>query len=174
MPKLIEPLTCVFTHGKLLKTISNNCEVALPSPVRSDEAPPREITEGAGDLLRRWPPGPHCHRAAAAVVVAVRARTGRRLALPQPLVSQHLRILKAAGVVAGERCGREVHYRLVDQHLAHIVLDAVAHAGGTGDRRRGRATRRAAITSCWTASANSARPRNCTTSCAAASEGTSA
>ena len=49
--------------------------------------------------------------------------------LPQPLVSQHLRILKAAGVVAGERTGREVHYRLVDDHLAEIVLAAVAHAG---------------------------------------------
>ena len=51
------------------------------------------------------------------------------LAVPQPLVSQHLRILKAAGVVAGERSGREVLYRLVDHHLADIVLAAVAHAG---------------------------------------------
>lgn len=46
----------------------------------------------------------------------------------QPLVSQHLRVLKAAGVVRGERQGREVHYGLVDDHLAHIVVDAVAHA----------------------------------------------
>ena len=44
-------------------------------------------------------------------------------------MSQHLRILKAAGVVAGERTGREVHYRLVDHHLAEIVVAAVAHAG---------------------------------------------
>ena len=51
------------------------------------------------------------------------------LAVPQPLVSQHLRILKAAGVVTGERAGREVHYRLVDDHLAEIVVAAVAHAG---------------------------------------------
>lgn len=51
------------------------------------------------------------------------------LAVPQPLVSQHLRILKAAGVVAGERAGREVRYRLVDHHLAEIVVAAVAHAG---------------------------------------------
>ncbi|RZK81820.1 MAG: transcriptional regulator, partial [Rhodococcus sp. (in: high G+C Gram-positive bacteria)] len=28
----------------------------------------------------------------------------------------------------GERTGREVLYRLVDDHLAHIVVDAVAHA----------------------------------------------
>jgi len=50
------------------------------------------------------------------------------LGVPQPLVSQHLKILKAAGVVAGERSGREVLYRLADHHLAHIVVDAVAHA----------------------------------------------
>lgn len=49
------------------------------------------------------------------------------LEVPQPLVSQHLRILKSAGVVAGERAGREVMYRLVDHHLAHIVVDAIAH-----------------------------------------------
>ena len=45
----------------------------------------------------------------------------------QPLVSQHLRVLKSAGVVWGERQGREVQYSLVDDHLAHIVVDAVAH-----------------------------------------------
>jgi len=50
------------------------------------------------------------------------------LAVPQPLVSQHLRILKSAGVVAGERTGREVMYRLVDHHLAEIVVAAVTHS----------------------------------------------
>ena len=50
------------------------------------------------------------------------------LGVAQPLVSQHLRVLKAAGVVRGERRGREVVYSLVDGHLAHIVVDAVAHA----------------------------------------------
>jgi ArsR family transcriptional regulator len=50
------------------------------------------------------------------------------LGVTQPLVSQHLRVLKAAGVVTGTRHGREVVYALVDDHLAHIVADAVAHA----------------------------------------------
>lgn len=50
------------------------------------------------------------------------------LGLPQPLVSQHLRVLKAAGVVAGDRVGREVRYRLVDKHLADIVAAAITHA----------------------------------------------
>ncbi|MCV7067583.1 winged helix-turn-helix transcriptional regulator [Mycolicibacterium farcinogenes] len=49
------------------------------------------------------------------------------LQTPQSLVSQHLRILKAARVVAGERVGRQVRYRLVDDHLAHIVVAAVVH-----------------------------------------------
>ncbi len=50
------------------------------------------------------------------------------LGVTQPLISQHLRVLKAAGVVHGERRGREVVYSVVDDHLAHIVVDAVAHA----------------------------------------------
>lgn len=49
------------------------------------------------------------------------------LGVTQPLISQHLRVLKSAGVVRGERSGREVLYRLADDHLAHIVVDAVAH-----------------------------------------------
>ncbi|MCW0213701.1 MAG: metalloregulator ArsR/SmtB family transcription factor [Pseudonocardia sp.] len=49
------------------------------------------------------------------------------LAVTQPLISQHLRVLKSAGVVTGTRQGREVVYALVDDHLAHIVVDALAH-----------------------------------------------
>ncbi|HEY7176097.1 MAG TPA: metalloregulator ArsR/SmtB family transcription factor [Micromonosporaceae bacterium] len=47
---------------------------------------------------------------------------------PQPLVSQHLRVLRSAGVVGGARRGREIVYTLTDGHLASIVADAVAHA----------------------------------------------
>jgi ArsR family transcriptional regulator len=50
------------------------------------------------------------------------------LSAPQPLVSQHLRVLRSAGVVVGERRGREVVYSLADAHVAHIVTDAVSHA----------------------------------------------
>ena len=50
------------------------------------------------------------------------------LGVTQPLISQHLRVLKSAGVVRGERAGREVLYHLADDHLARIVVDAVAHA----------------------------------------------
>ncbi|HEX3300748.1 MAG TPA: metalloregulator ArsR/SmtB family transcription factor [Actinomycetota bacterium] len=46
----------------------------------------------------------------------------------QPLVSQHLRVLRGTGLVRTRRRGREVVYELTDVHAAHIVRDAVAHA----------------------------------------------
>jgi DNA-binding transcriptional ArsR family regulator len=51
------------------------------------------------------------------------------LGVPQPLVSQHLRVLRGAGVVRGARRGREIVYSLTDEHIAHIVADAISHAG---------------------------------------------
>jgi DNA-binding transcriptional ArsR family regulator len=51
------------------------------------------------------------------------------LGVPQPLVSQHLRVLRGAGLVTGVRHHRQVDYRLVDGHVAHIVRAALAHAG---------------------------------------------
>ncbi|PRX47091.1 ArsR family transcriptional regulator [Prauserella shujinwangii] len=82
----------------------------------------------AGELLRAL-------AAPVRIAIVLQLREGDRcvhelvdaLDVAQPLISQHLRVLKAAGVVHGERRGREVAYRLVDDHLAHIVVDAVAH-----------------------------------------------
>ena len=50
------------------------------------------------------------------------------LGVTQPLVSQHLRVLRGAGIVRGTRSGREISYSLIDDHIAHIVTDAVHHA----------------------------------------------
>jgi ArsR family transcriptional regulator len=47
--------------------------------------------------------------------------------LSQPHVSQQLRILRDAGLVRRVRRGREVVYALRDEHVAHIVADAIAH-----------------------------------------------
>jgi ArsR family transcriptional regulator, arsenate/arsenite/antimonite-responsive transcriptional repressor len=54
------------------------------------------------------------------------------LGLAQPTVSHHLRILREAGLVVGERRGRWVHYRVVPERLDEIrdalsppVLDPV-------------------------------------------------
>jgi DNA-binding transcriptional ArsR family regulator len=51
-----------------------------------------------------------------------------RLGMSQPLVSQHLRVLRGARLVGVERRGREAVYSLADQHVAHIVADAVHHS----------------------------------------------
>lgn len=47
--------------------------------------------------------------------------------MSQPLVSQHLRTLKQAGLVLAERRGREIEHRLADEHVSHVIADAVAH-----------------------------------------------
>ncbi|GAB3218043.1 metalloregulator ArsR/SmtB family transcription factor [Mycolicibacterium hippocampi] len=103
---------------------------ALEAGTPPAELPPREVLDTAGDLLRAL-----ASPLRIAIVLQLReeARCVHELVdalnVPQPLVSQHLRILKAAGVVDGARSGREVLYRLVDHHLADIVIAAVSHAG---------------------------------------------
>ena len=95
-----------------------------PSPVRTSRT-----LAAAGDLLRAL-------AAPVRIAIVLQLRDAPRcvhdlvdaLDLPQPLISQHLRVLKEAAVVRGERRGREVVYSLADDHLAHIVLDAVTHA----------------------------------------------
>ncbi|GAA1695594.1 hypothetical protein GCM10009808_11040 [Microbacterium sediminicola] len=47
--------------------------------------------------------------------------------LSQPLVSQHLRTLRGAGLVSSHREGREVEYRLADHHVLHVISDALFH-----------------------------------------------
>jgi DNA-binding transcriptional ArsR family regulator len=51
-----------------------------------------------------------------------------RLDAAQPLVSQHLRILRGARLVSTERRGKEVVYTLTDDHVSHIALDAIRHS----------------------------------------------
>lgn len=50
------------------------------------------------------------------------------LGASQPLVSQHLNRLKSAGLVEGERRGRNVVHRIADDHVAHVFLDALHHS----------------------------------------------
>jgi DNA-binding transcriptional ArsR family regulator len=51
-----------------------------------------------------------------------------RLGMSQPLVSSHLRVLRSARLVGVQRLGRGAVYSLADQHVAHIVADAVQHS----------------------------------------------
>ncbi|GAA1891144.1 ArsR/SmtB family transcription factor [Williamsia serinedens] len=111
-------------------TIGVEHEPTGPTTTGEPAARPDPATlEGAGELLRAL--------AAPVRIAIVLALLDREqcvhelvgaLGVTQPLVSQHLRVLKSAGVVVGQRTGREILYRLVDDHLAHIVTDAVAHA----------------------------------------------
>ncbi|MBA2947609.1 ArsR/SmtB family transcription factor [Streptomyces himalayensis] len=77
---------------------------ALASPVRLGIV--RELSEG----------GKYVHE-----LVAV-------LGVSQPLVSQHLRVLRNSRIVTTRRQAREIQYGLTDEHIAHIVLDAIRHA----------------------------------------------
>ncbi len=47
--------------------------------------------------------------------------------MSQPLVSQHLRTLRQAGLVATTRHGKEVIYELADAHVSHVISDALVH-----------------------------------------------
>jgi DNA-binding transcriptional ArsR family regulator len=60
----------------------------------------------------------------AASVSALVASSG----LSQPLVSQHLRVLRGVGLVQVERTGREAIYSVADRHVSHIVDDAIEHS----------------------------------------------
>jgi len=41
--------------------------------------------------------------------------------VPQPTVSQHLNILKAAGIIQGERVGNQIHYSVVSNEAKKII-----------------------------------------------------
>lgn len=92
--------------------------------------PPRHVISGAGDLLRAL-------SAPLRIGIVLQLRDGPRcvhelvdaLGVAQPLVSQHLRVLKSSNVVSAQRHGREIRYELADEHLLHIVEAAVGHAG---------------------------------------------
>jgi DNA-binding transcriptional ArsR family regulator len=42
--------------------------------------------------------------------------------VPQPTVSQHINILKAAGILEGSRCGNQVNYSVISAEAKKIVL----------------------------------------------------
>lgn len=46
----------------------------------------------------------------------------------QPLLSQHLKVLREAGLVITTRRGNEITYRLADAHVGHIVNDTIRHS----------------------------------------------
>lgn len=86
--------------------------------------------EAAAELLKALA---HVHRLA----ILLELEDGPRcvhelvgaLGISQPLASQHLRVLRSLHMVRAQRRGRETVYSLGDQHVAHIVHDALVHTG---------------------------------------------
>ena len=101
-----------------------------PGPASAVPLPPETVLSGAGELLRAL-------SAPLRIAIVLQLREGPRcvhelvdaLGAAQPLVSQHLRVLKSSHVVSSRRLGREIRYELSDDHLLHIVEAAVDHAG---------------------------------------------
>lgn len=47
--------------------------------------------------------------------------------MEQPAVSNQLRLLRALGLVTGHRSGRNIVYRLYDNHVAQLLDEAIYH-----------------------------------------------
>ena len=56
-----------------------------------------------------------------------------RLNLSQPLVSHHLRLLRAARILRAERRGKQICYSAADEHIQCVIEDMIAHVGEPGD-----------------------------------------
>lgn len=113
------------TGGELIADIHDPDRHAAPVPL-----PRQDVMSAAGELLRAL-------SAPLRIAIVLQLREGPRcvhelvdaLGVAQPLVSQHLRVLKSSHVVSAHRQGREIRYQLLDDHLLHIVEAAVGHAG---------------------------------------------
>ena len=95
----------------------------------------RQDGEERDHAIRVVPERPECNAPARiAIIVQLQHRPCcvhelvSALDMPQPAVSQHLRVLKNTGVVKSTQRGREHIYSLVDEHLSGIVNDALSHA----------------------------------------------
>jgi DNA-binding transcriptional ArsR family regulator len=98
-----------------------------------DTKAPDQLT-GAADLLKALASttrlatvvelceGPRCvHELQTSLEAAGRV-------VSQPLLSQHLKVLREAGLVTSTRRGTEITYQLADAHVGHIVNDAIRHS----------------------------------------------
>jgi DNA-binding transcriptional ArsR family regulator len=56
-----------------------------------------------------------------------------RLGLSPSLVSHHLRLLRAARLLKGEREGKHIRYRVADQHIREVLGNMVEHLAEEDD-----------------------------------------
>lgn len=77
----------------------------------------------------------HALSTSSRVHLLLRLRTGPRsvgelvddVGMEQSAVSHQLRVLRHLGLVVGEREGRQIRYRLHDDHVAQLLDEAVFH-----------------------------------------------
>ncbi len=55
--------------------------------------------------------------------------------LSQTLASHHLRLLRAAHILRGDRQGKQVLYAIDDQHVSEVVRNMIAHLTEPHDHR---------------------------------------
>lgn len=108
--------TCAYVHAHAMDEIT-----ILQAQVLKILASPRRL-----EILHRLAEGP----------LEV-GRLAEALGASQPNVSQHLAVMRSAGIVDAERDGREIRYRLVDPE----VLVACAIMRGVLERRVDRLAR---------------------------------
>ncbi len=70
----------------------------------------------------------HCADGARAVSDIAQA-----LELSQSLVSHHLRLLRGARLVKGERQSKQVFYTIADHHVGDMLRDMIIHIGEEHD-----------------------------------------
>lgn len=75
------------------------------------------------DILVRLASGPVCTCSDLVEVFAAK----------QPTISHHLKVLRDAGLITGERCGRFTNYRAVPERLAELSEAFAALAAGATD-----------------------------------------
>ena len=114
---------------KLLCVVPSAVSSRAPAASRPDGADGRHGLEAASELLRALA---NPHRLAIVIELAQGPRCVHELVdtlgISQPLASQHLRVLKTIRLVQAQRRGREIAYSLSDEHVSHIVHDAIVHA----------------------------------------------
>ncbi|MCB1860306.1 MAG: winged helix-turn-helix transcriptional regulator [Gammaproteobacteria bacterium] len=49
------------------------------------------------------------------------------LGLSNSLVSHHLRLLRAARILRGQRRGKQIYYSAADQHVSRVIADMLEH-----------------------------------------------
>jgi DNA-binding transcriptional ArsR family regulator len=98
------------------------------------DAPATDVLSGAADLLKALASPV---RLATIVELSERPRCVHELqtalqtsgrVVSQPRLSQHLKVLRDAGLVTTTRRGAEISYQLAGTYVGHIAKDAIRHS----------------------------------------------